>query len=186
MKDEKYGEDHIISKLQKKGFECLSLEEMAVTLISPTFEAEYNLKTGGDWNSNFKSKAVERLNRAKFDINWMNKKANTAFALFFDLVAKGDTQRCLEFIRKNAQYSEEIINSVDQNQKNPLHIAAKNGHYSLVSTLIGKGFSVFVRDKFLRTPLHLASQFGHATVVDILIKSKSDIYAKDSCGRYLV
>lgn len=156
---------------------------MAVTLISPTFEAEYNLKTGGDWNSNFKSKTVERLNRAKFDINWMNKKTNTAFALFFDLVAKGDIQRCLEFIRKNASYSDELLSCVDQNQKSPTHIAAKNGHYNLMTTLIEKGFSIFVRDKFLRAPLHLAAQFGHATVADLLIKSKSDIYSKDSCGR---
>lgn len=181
--NEKYGEDHIIAKIQKKGFESLIIEEIAVTLISPVFEAEYNNVTGGDWNTNFKPKTVERLNIAKFEISWMNKKTTTAFNIFFDLVAKGDVQQCLTFIHKNEAYSEELLHCIDQNQKSPTHIAAKKGNYNLMVTLIGKGFSIFVRDKFLRTPLHLAAQLGHATVVDLLIKTKADIYAKDSCGR---
>lgn len=182
-KDEKYAEDRIIAKLMKKGFESLTIEELAVTMISPTFEAEYQLKTGNDWNSQYKIKAGERLNFAKFDINWNNRLSKAPFGVLFDLVEKGDTQRVTEFMRKNAQYQEELLQAVDKSKKSPLHVASKCGHTTLTSVLISRGYSVHLRDKFLRTPLHLACQFGNGTVTDVLLKSKSDIYSRDSIGR---
>jgi len=186
-KDEKYADDKIIAKLKKKGFEALTLEEMACTLISPTFESEYAIATGEDWTLNFKSKVKDRLNHAKFDIKWMNQ-VNTSkfvgeFSVFYDIVAKGDIQKATEFMKKNIQYSDELLSSTDKNKKSPLHIAAKNGFTTLATVLIDRGFSVFARDKFLRTPMHLAGQFGHAALVDLFLKRKSDIYARDSCGR---
>jgi len=186
-KDEKFADDKIIAKIKKKGFESLTLEECACTLISPTFESEYAIATGQDWNTIYKSKVTDRLNHAKFDIRWMNT-VNTSkfageFSVFYDICAKGDVQRATEFMKKNIQYSEELLSSTDKNKKCPLHIAAKNGFTTLSTVLIDKGFSVFARDKFLRTPMHLAAQFGHAALVDLLLKRKSDIYARDSCGR---
>ena len=37
--DEKYVEEKLITKYLKKGFESLSIEELALTIISPTFES---------------------------------------------------------------------------------------------------------------------------------------------------
>ncbi len=186
-KDEKFADEKLIAKIRKKGIESLTLEEMACTLISPTFESEYAIATGEDWNAMYKTKVRDRLNHAKFDIKWMNQQGNpkyvTQFSVFYDIVAKGDVQRTSEFMKKNFQYHEELLESTDRNKKSPLHISSKNGFTTLSTVLIDKGFTVHARDKFLRTPMHLASQFGHAALVDLLLKRKADIYCRDSCGR---
>ena len=193
LRDEKYAEEKIINKYIHKGFDALAIEELAVTIISPTFEAEFQVKTGSEWPKENKAKAIERLNFAKFNIQWntsMNKKTNVTnslvkspFGIVFDLCEKGDTQRVIEFFKKNAQYMNEIINTVDTNKKSPLHVVAKCGHVNLLNVLLNRGFSVHFRDKFLRTPLHMACQFGRETCADELLKAKSDVYAKDSIGR---
>ena len=191
LRDEKYAESKIIQKYLKKGFESLAIEELAVTLISPTFEAEFQSKTGTEWPKENKAKAIERLNFAKFNIQWnasMNKKSNAGmlkspFGVLFDLCERGDIQKITEYFKKNAQYMNEIINTVDINKKSLLHTTAKAGHTNLLTVLLQRGFSVHFRDKFLRTPLHTACQFGRETCADELIKAGSDIYARDSIGR---
>lgn len=191
LRDEKYAESKIIEKYLKKGFASLAVEELAVTLISPTFESEFQAKTGTEWPKENKAKAIERLNFAKFNIQWnasMNKKSNAGmlkspFGVLFDLCERGDIQRITEYFKKNAQYMNEIINTVDTNKKSLLHITAKAGHTNLLLVLLQRGFSVHFRDKFLRTPLHIACQFGRETCADELIKAGSDIYAKDTIGR---
>ena len=111
LRDEKYAEEKIINKYTHKGVDALAIEELAVTIISPTFEAEFQVKTGSEWPKENKAKAIERLNFAKFNIQWntsMNKKANvksslvkSPFGIVFDLCEKGDTQRVIEFFKKN-------------------------------------------------------------------------------------
>ena len=190
QKDTKYAESKIISKYLKTGFESLTVEELAVTLISPTFEKTFQETTKTKWPLENKSKAKERLNYAKFNIEWnasQNSKtkfnSGIQFNILFTLAEKGDIQKISEYLNKNYNYKKEIISTVDQNKKSLLHIAAKNGHTQLCKFLIQNGFSVHARDKFLRTPLHLACQFGRETVADELIKAKSDIFARDSIGR---
>ena len=189
--DEKYVEEKLITKYLKKGFESLSIEELALTIISPTFESAFHSKTGSHWPKENKSKAIERLNFAKFNIQWntsMNKKSNTGllkspYGVLFDLCEKGDTQHVIEYFKKHSQNMHEILTTVDTNKKSLLHIAAKCGDVTLINVLINHGFSVYLRDKFLRTPLHVACQFGKEKCFDELIKAKSDIFAKDSIGR---
>ena len=191
QKDSQHVEKKIIQKYMQKGFESLSIEELAVTLISPTFAKEFSRISGTEWPAQNKSKAIERLNYAKFNIQWnasMNKKSPTQmlkspFGVLFTLVERGDVQKVTEFFRQNSQYMNEIINTVDNNKKSLLHIAAKTGNVNMISFLISKKFSVYFRDKFLRTPLHLACQFGRERAVEELIKANSQILAKDSIGR---
>ena len=191
LRDEKYVEEKLITKYLKKGFESLSIEELALTIISPTFESSFHSKTGSHWPKENKSKAIERLNFAKFNIQWntsMNKKSNTGllkspYGILFDLCEKGDTQHVIEYFKKHSQNMNEILTTVDTNKKSLLHIAAKCGDVTLINVLLNHGFSVYLRDKFLRTPLHVACQFGKEKCFDELIKAKSDILAKDSIGR---
>ncbi len=190
-KDEKYAEEKIIEKIQKKGFESLSIEELAMTMINPNFEENFRKKTGTEWSKENKSKAKERLSQAKFNIQWntsMNKKSTSAMlksplGVLFDLTERGDLQKMIEYFKKNNQYLTDILNLVDTNKKSLLHIAAKCGHSDIVQFLISKNFSVYVRDKFLRTPLHLACQFGRLNCFNVLLKNKSEILSKDSIGR---
>ena len=191
LKDSKHVEKKIIEKYLQKGFESLSVEELAVTLISPTFETEFKRVSGTQWPFENKSKAKERLNFSKFNIEWsvsMNKKSpaamlKTPFGVLFTLVERGDVQKVSEFLKKNAQYINEIINLVDNNKKSLLHVAAKAGNVNMLLFLLSKKFSVYFRDKFLRTPLHLACQFGREVCADELLKAGSQILARDSIGR---
>ena len=191
LKDSKYVEKKIIEKYLQKGFESLSVEELAQTLISPTFESEFKKVSGTQWPFENKSKAKERLNFSKFNIQWsvsMNKKSpaamlKTPFGVLFTLVERGDVQKVQEYFRQNAQYMKEIINLVDNNKKSLLHVAAKVGNVNMLTFLLSKQFSVYFRDKFLRTPLHLACQFGREVCADELLKAGSQILAKDSIGR---
>ena len=190
-KDERYAEEKIIEKIQKKGFESLSIEELAMTIINPNFEENFLKKTGTEWSNENKSKAKERLSQAKFNIQWntsMNEKSTSAMlksplGVLFDLTERGDLQKIIEYFKKNNQYLTEIQNLVDTNKKSLLHIASKCGHSDIIQFLISKNFSVYVRDKFLRTPLHLACQFGRLNCFNELLKGKSEILSKDSIGR---
>ena len=190
-KDSKHVQKKIIEKYLQKGFESLSVEELAFTLIEPTFESEFKKISGTAWPMENKSKAKERLNYSKFNIQWsvsVNNKSpaamlKTPFGILFTLVERGDVQKVTEFFRKNAQYMNEIISLVDNNKKSLLHVAAKVGNVNMVVFLISKKFSVYFRDKFLRTPLHLACQFGREVCADELIKAGSQILARDSIGR---
>ena len=122
LKDTKYVEKKIIEKYLQKGFESLSVEELAQTLISPTFETEFKKVSGTQWPFENKSKAKERLNYSKFNIQWsvsMNKKSpsvmlKTPFGVLFTLVERGDVQKVAEFLRQNSQYMNEIISLVEQ------------------------------------------------------------------------
>ena len=191
LKDSKHVEKKIIEKYLQKGFESLSVEELAVTLISPTFESEFKKVSGTQWPFENKSKAKERLNFSKFNIQWsvsMNKKSpaamlKTPFGVLFTLVERGDVQKVTEYFRQNAQYINEIINLVDNNKKSLLHVAAKVGNVNMLLFLLSKKLSVYFRDKFLRTPLHLACQFGREVCADELLKAGSQILARDSIGR---
>ena len=199
-KDSKHVEKKIIEKYLQKGFESLSVEELAFTLINPTFETEFKKISGTSWPIENKSKAKERLNFSKFNIEWsvsVNNKSpaamlKTPFGVLFTLVERADVQKVSEFFRKNAQYMNEIISLVDNNKKSLLHVAAKVGNVNMVTFLLSKKFSVYFRDKFLRTPLHLACQFGREVVADELLKAGATLIlgkepdlvtARDTYGR---
>ena len=174
LKDSKHVEKKIIEKYLQKGFESLTVEELATTLVSPTFEAEFKRVSGTQWPKENKSKAKERLNFSKFNIEWsvyMNSKSpsvmlKTPFGVLFTLVERADVQKVTEYFRKNAQYMNEIIHLVDNNKKSLLHVAAKVGNVNMISLLLSKKFDVYARDKFFRTPLHLACQFGREVCAD--------------------
>ena len=68
FKDEKHVEKKIIEKYLKSGFESLSLEELAITIINASFERSYKSQTGTEWPKEYKKKALERLKKAKFNI----------------------------------------------------------------------------------------------------------------------
>ena len=189
LKDQKHVENKIIEKYLKSGFESLNIEELAITIISPSFERSYKSQTGTEWPKEHKKKALERLRKAKFNIQWslnQNKKnipMHSKFKEIINICEKDNEQKLNEIFRENAQYMQEIINTVDDNKKSLLHISAKRGNVKMIKFLITKGFSIFSRDKYLRTPFLISCQFGRLKAAEELLNYGSEIFAKDSIGR---
>lgn len=52
---------HIIYKFMKKGFQALNAEELACTMVNPTFTVDFKKNTKEDWNINYQSKVTEKL-----------------------------------------------------------------------------------------------------------------------------
>jgi len=52
---------HIIYKFMKKGFTALSAEELACTMVNPTFSVDFKNNAHEDWNANYQAKVVEKL-----------------------------------------------------------------------------------------------------------------------------
>eukprot|EP01022_Parablepharisma_sp_SALTPOND_P004974 TRINITY_DN1213_c0_g1_i1.p1 TRINITY_DN1213_c0_g1~~TRINITY_DN1213_c0_g1_i1.p1 ORF type:complete len:1048 (+),score=177.28 TRINITY_DN1213_c0_g1_i1:4476-7619(+) len=171
--------NYVITKFLRRGFNSLSTEELAATMITPGFPAVFKAKTGEDWDTQYKVKVLDRLENAKFDLRWLTKSTtlNGQFGPLFELCKLGSVSKVVEYIKKNGN---DTLFAVDVAMKSPLHIAASNGHTQLVETLVNMGASLEARDKFLRTPLHLAASGGFETVGNSLISLGADPSVKDS------
>ena len=57
----------------KKGFNSLTAEELASTMVSPTFAESFQKNTKENWNSLYLHKAQEKLQKCKYKMSWLNK-----------------------------------------------------------------------------------------------------------------
>ena len=65
------------------------------------------------------------------------------------------------------------MNSADEVDVCPLHVAAANGHVGLVSLLLGHGANPDQRTSSGWTPLHQAAYHGHTPVVEALLEAEA-------------
>ena len=176
---------HIIYKFMKKGFSALSAEELACTMVNPTFTIDFKKNTKEDWNLNYQPKVVDKLQRCKFHMHWFIKQTSSKgddHENFMKLVETGDLEKVFMYLRKND--SEKVLNSVEQKSKrSPLHIACKEGHLHMVEFFINKDANIEARDKLLKTPLHYACEYGRTLVVKNLMDKNADPFERDNCGR---
>ncbi|CAG9326838.1 unnamed protein product [Blepharisma stoltei] len=180
MQDPNISVAYVIEKFKKKGFNCLNLEEIAITQITPNWPQEFYSSTGEDWNS-YQDKASERLKRANFNLKWLSTPSNPAQSPLFSAISRGDLKKVEEFLSSNDLKS--CIDAVDETKKSCLHIAAKEGQSKIVEFLSQQGFSIEARDKLLTTPLHQASNSGHSNIVSYLLLKGADPHAVDISGR---
>ena len=45
----------------KKGFQALTAEELATTIVNPTFSVDFKKNAKEDWNVTYQAKVVEKL-----------------------------------------------------------------------------------------------------------------------------
>ena len=187
IKSDSKSNKHIIYKFLKKGFQALSAEDLACTMVNPTFSVDFRNNAREDWNVNYQSKVVEKLQRCKFHMHWFVKQASATgyddqHESFMKHVIKGDIEKVLLYLRKND--TAKVLGSVEQTSKrSPLHLATKHGHLHLVEFLLNKGANIEARDKLLKTSLHYACENGHLLVVKMLLDNNADPFEKDNCGR---
>jgi cytohesin len=66
------------------------------------------------------------------------------------------------------------VNQVDEDQRTPLHYAARRGYALVVKLLLSKGAQVHCQTRDGFTPLHLAAKYGRSDCVQILIEADAD------------
>jgi ankyrin repeat protein len=66
----------------------------------------------------------------------------------------------------------------DGNRRTLLHLAAKNGHDTVVRMLLGRGADANANDADGRTALHLAAEQGHDAIARVLCENGADVHAK--------
>lgn len=180
MQDTDQAKQHVLEKFKKKGFHHLTLEEIAITQICPTWAEDFKAATSEDWSS-YQEKASERLSRAKFNIKWLSRDSPDSFSTLFTIVLRGDLKMFEEYIRINDLKA--CIRATDDSKKTCLHLACREGHAELVEYLVTKGWALEARDKLLSTPLQQACNSGHSSIVSFLLLKGADPRAKDSLGR---
>ena len=77
------------------------------------------------------------------------------------------------------------VNAKNNEDKTPLHDAARNGRVAIVaivSMLIAAGANVNAKSSGGETPLYGAAYLGHAPVVSVLIAAGADVNAKNDGG----
>jgi len=90
----------------KKGFTALSAEELACTMVNPTFTVDFKRNTKEDWTVNYQAKVVEKLQRCKFHMHWFIKQSSAKgyddeHADFMKLIEIGDLDKVFMYLRKS-------------------------------------------------------------------------------------
>lgn len=180
MQETDSAKQHVLEKFKKRGFNHLTLEDLAITQITPNWSEIFKAAVSEDW-SLYQEKASERLARAKFNIKWLTRENNAPLNNLFSIVTRGDLKILEEYIRVNDLKA--CINAVDDSKKTALHIAAREGHANIVEYLVNKGWSIEARDKLLSTPLHMCCNSGYDNIISYLLLKGADPRAKDTLGR---
>uniref|UniRef100_A0A8V1A6K4 Uncharacterized protein n=1 Tax=Gallus gallus TaxID=9031 RepID=A0A8V1A6K4_CHICK len=83
----------------------------------------------------------------------------------FDTAAKGYLSELEKTLKDND------INALNSSNETLLHVAASQGHLSIMEYLISKGAKLDVMDQKGRIPLHRAAEKGHGDAVKVLLLS---------------
>lgn len=62
---------YVVTKFLSKGYDALSNEELAATLINPDFNATFKKQTGTDWIAKYQIQTIDKLKNTNFDLNFM-------------------------------------------------------------------------------------------------------------------
>uniref|UniRef100_A0A8D0FMZ4 Uncharacterized protein n=1 Tax=Strix occidentalis caurina TaxID=311401 RepID=A0A8D0FMZ4_STROC len=102
---------------------------------------------------------------------------NHADVDIFDAVAKGYLSELEKTWRDND------IDALNSSSETLLHVAAANGHLTIMEYLISKGAKTDVKDRKGRTPLHRAAEKGHGDAVKVLLRHGAYMYSLDMEGK---
>jgi hypothetical protein len=95
--------------------------------------------------------------------------------LFFDAANSGDL-KTIETLHKAGI----DLNSKDDAENTPLHLALYNRHPELTLWLIDKGANINLADKWGRSPLMVVSALGDPELAELLIEKGAQVNAQDT------
>ena len=82
--------------------------------------------------------------------------------------ASKTAERCFDLLMQVPSVGSGI-NARDEDDRTPLHMAARHGRCSRSKALIDNHAEVNAVDEFGQTPLHVAAKYGHDTLVGLLL-----------------
>lgn len=103
----------------------------------------------------------------------------------FEAAKSGDIKTVKTCIKNGANLhllEQRDIHPYDNNENNPLHISAREGHLSIVKFLIENGTKIDVRNRKKQTSLHWAVYNGRIKIIKYLIEKGAFIEAVDDDG----
>ncbi|XP_067845693.1 CARD- and ANK-domain containing inflammasome adapter protein [Heptranchias perlo] len=80
-------------------------------------------------------------------------------------------------------FGDSNVNGTNTNNETLLHIAAAQGHVTIIEYLLNKGAKIEVRDNKGQSPLHRAAEKGHTGAAKMLLQAGAHIYALDTESR---
>ncbi|KAM9283641.1 LOW QUALITY PROTEIN: CARD- and ANK-domain containing inflammasome adapter protein-like [Morus bassanus] len=95
----------------------------------------------------------------------------------FDAVTKGYLSELEKICKDND------INALNSSSETLLHVAATNGHLTIMEYLISKGAKIDVKDKKGRTPLHRAAEKVYGDAMKVLLRCGAYMYSLDMEGK---
>jgi ankyrin repeat protein len=89
-------------------------------------------------------------------------------------------KRDLQIIRALLKDNPNLVFSIDDNGRTPLHLAAMLGHKELAEFLLANKAEVNAKANAGFTPLHLAAATGKRDLVEFLLTNKAEINSKNN------
>jgi ankyrin repeat protein len=75
------------------------------------------------------------------------------------------------------------VNTMDDKQETPLHIAARKGNREILELLLTNGADLNAQNSYGYTPLHMAALSGEKETVALLLAAGADVAARDRFNR---
>ncbi|XP_031973260.1 ankyrin-3-like isoform X1 [Corvus moneduloides] len=95
----------------------------------------------------------------------------------FAAVAKGSLPELEKTLKDND------LSVLNRSSETLLHVAAANGHLSIMEYLLSKGARTGAKDRKGRTALHRAAEKGHGGAVKVLLQGGASMHALDREGK---
>ena len=74
-----------------------------------------------------------------------------------------------------ASTEKSILNTVDEDNNTPLHVASEQGHTKVVRLLLQRGSDATQKNRLFLTPVACAAISGHYDVIDLLLENGAEI-----------
>lgn len=91
----------------------------------------------------------------------------------FEAIERGDLENFKNIISR----SRHSVNTRDNSQSTPLHIAAQYGQTEMAELLVKNGADTTARDNSQNTPLHIAAKYSQGKIAELLVKNGVNVNA---------
>lgn len=159
----------------------------AGALKSPQREADVDRDTLKeiDWDNEPEEKQVSKASSSMGDLPMDGggtvgrSRTGATTHLFAELhysAKKGDVIRCWALINR----TQVPVNARTTNGTTPLHLAAWEGHISVINVLVALGAQLDSRTEGGYTPLHCAATSNHVDAIRELVRVRADVSVRES------